>query len=375
MLNGPKIAAAGVVVLLLGGIVYLSVAGPSKPANPPVAKAGSTAGAAADSRPTVPATPPNPFDSNAPGNTLASGSPSTLTLTSPQPGAAGAPGAPNATSAPNTSNATPSPVAGTGAAGVAARGTQPGFPSGSLGAGGTGKGDVPAAPNPNATGAAPGGLASNAPRSMNGFPAAGTGPTSASGPGLGAGGGPNLSTTAGPTPLSGNAGLSGNTGLSGSTGMPPRSTAGMSAGTGERTHVVASGETMSAIAKRYLGTEAKWEAIAKANPSVDPKSMRIGTKLRIPAEVTASSEGAAPGAARAAGTAVASAGPSGPGGIHVVAEGDTLSSIAAKHYGSSKHWQKIADANPAVNPNNLRIGQALRLPERTAVVGGQNVER
>lgn len=51
---------------------------------------------------------------------------------------------------------------------------------------------------------------------------------------------------------------------------------------------------------------------------------------------------------------------------HVVANGETLSTIAAEHYGSSKYFQLIADANPSVNPNRLKIGQELRIPARPA---------
>lgn len=47
-------------------------------------------------------------------------------------------------------------------------------------------------------------------------------------------------------------------------------------------------------------------------------------------------------------------------GSYVVKSGDTLSSIGAK-FGVS--WQQIAAANPGINPNNLRIGQELYIPQ------------
>jgi len=52
---------------------------------------------------------------------------------------------------------------------------------------------------------------------------------------------------------------------------------------------------------------------------------------------------------------------------HVVAAGETLSSIAARHLGAASRWREIARANPAVNPDNLRVGTKLVLPEPGAV--------
>lgn len=45
-----------------------------------------------------------------------------------------------------------------------------------------------------------------------------------------------------------------------------------------------------------------------------------------------------------------------------VRRGDTLSSIAAKYLDSASRWKEIADENNLRSPNNLRVGQKLRLP-------------
>jgi len=127
---------------------------------------------------------------------------------------------------------------------------------------------------------------------------------------------------------------------------------------GEQVHVVASGDTMSGIAKRYLGKESAWNAIAKANPNVDPTAMKVGTRLRIPAGDSTTS-GAAPAATST--TANASG-----GSFHTVAAGDTLSSISRKHYGDGKHWEKIYEANKGAigsDPARLKVGQRLTLPK------------
>ena len=47
-----------------------------------------------------------------------------------------------------------------------------------------------------------------------------------------------------------------------------------------------------------------------------------------------------------------------------VKSGDTLSLIALRHLGAADAWPAIVDANPAVDPRRLQIGQRLRLPTR-----------
>jgi nucleoid-associated protein YgaU len=132
----------------------------------------------------------------------------------------------------------------------------------------------------------------------------------------------------------------------------------------EQVHVVASGDTMSGIAKRYLGKESAWNAIAKANPNVDPSAMKVGTRLRIPAADSAASGGSAASSTAPAATNT-TANASG-GSFHTVAAGDTLSSISRKHFGDGKHWEKIYEANKGAigsDPARLKVGQRLSLPK------------
>lgn len=51
------------------------------------------------------------------------------------------------------------------------------------------------------------------------------------------------------------------------------------------------------------------------------------------------------------------------GGTHTVAKGETLGDISAAHYGTTKHWRKIVEANPGLDPARLKIGQVLQLPQ------------
>ncbi|MDR0742661.1 MAG: LysM peptidoglycan-binding domain-containing protein [Puniceicoccales bacterium] len=50
--------------------------------------------------------------------------------------------------------------------------------------------------------------------------------------------------------------------------------------------------------------------------------------------------------------------------VHRVEDGETLSSISDKYYGTSNGWQKIFEANSATlkSPKNLRVGQQLIIP-------------
>ena len=50
---------------------------------------------------------------------------------------------------------------------------------------------------------------------------------------------------------------------------------------------------------------------------------------------------------------------------YVVAAGDTLSGISVTYYGTETQWIRIADANPDVDPDRLRIGTSLKIPAYT----------
>ncbi len=145
-------------------------------------------------------------------------------------------------------------------------------------------------------------------------------------------------------------------------------------GGGESNYTVASGDTLGGIASRLLGSESKWTAIAKANPSIDPNRMKVGTKLRIPSKDSIAN--AAPSNSRTTPSVTASSTPStaasSGGGSYTVVAGDTLSKIARKSYGNSKLWQKIYAANKGAiggDPANLRVGMKLTIPNADAIAG------
>jgi len=47
-------------------------------------------------------------------------------------------------------------------------------------------------------------------------------------------------------------------------------------------YIVKAGDTLSAIARRFLGANGDWREIARINNITNPASLRIGQKLRIP---------------------------------------------------------------------------------------------
>ncbi len=47
---------------------------------------------------------------------------------------------------------------------------------------------------------------------------------------------------------------------------------------------------------------------------------------------------------------------------YVVQRGDTLWRIASNKYGDGQKWRDIVNANPGLTPQQLRIGQTIKLP-------------
>jgi nucleoid-associated protein YgaU len=125
-----------------------------------------------------------------------------------------------------------------------------------------------------------------------------------------------------------------------------------------RVHVVASGDTLAEISKKYFGTTTRWKDIVKANPGIDPEGLKVGQKLTIPEGATT-----APATASGGGAAPAPASPApAEAGDYVVKSGDTLETIAQSQLGSKKEWKKIVDANPGLDVKHIRIGQKLKIP-------------
>lgn len=105
---------------------------------------------------------------------------------------------------------------------------------------------------------------------------------------------------------------------------------------GGTVYTIIPGDSYFSLARRFNITV---EAIAAANPGVDPQNLQIGQQICIPG---------VPGGAPC------------PGGfLYVIRTGDTLFSIA-RRFGTVV--PALIAANPGIDPNRLVIGQSICVP-------------
>ena len=123
---------------------------------------------------------------------------------------------------------------------------------------------------------------------------------------------------------------------------PPAPAAG-----GGKEYVVARGDILVNIAHKN-GVSLK--ALTDANPGVNPKKLKIGQKLQIPAGST--------GVASSAGAGMGVEGASGDVANYTVKSGDTLGKIARAH---GTTFKKIMAMND-LKTTGIRVGQKLKLP-------------
>ena len=146
----------------------------------------------------------------------------------------------------------------------------------------------------------------------------------------------------------------------------PEQSAAPALAAGGATHTVEANENFSTIAQKYYGDGNLYLAIAKANPSIDPRRLKIGDKVVVPdkAAVETSKPAAAASAAKPAKADAAT--PADSGYTHVVSGNDTLYSIAEKRLGRAALWKDIYALNKAAigdDPTKLPVGLTLRLPK------------
>ncbi len=108
---------------------------------------------------------------------------------------------------------------------------------------------------------------------------------------------------------------------------------------GGQLYTIRSGDTLFAIASRFNTTVA---ALRRANPGIDPNSLRVGQIICIPVPAPTTTPVPCPG-----------------GQLYRIRSGDTLFSIA-EDFGTTV--AALRRANPGINPNNLRVGQVICIP-------------
>lgn len=126
-------------------------------------------------------------------------------------------------------------------------------------------------------------------------------------------------------------------------------------------YTVAPGDTFSSIAAKLYGNRNLYHVIEKANPGVDPRKLKVGQEINVPAPqaVTNIADSVRTTAAQITGTIDTTR-------QYRVQPGDTLHRISQKLYGKTKYWSAIYDLNKqAIGPDagKIKIGMVLELPQ------------
>jgi len=132
----------------------------------------------------------------------------------------------------------------------------------------------------------------------------------------------------------------------------------------ERTHIVADGETLYQIARKYYGNGTSWPKIAQHN-GIRAEAIKPGLKLRLPglegslalsgAPSEALPKQATKASAKATETTVRPK-------YYTVKEGDTLAKISRKVLGSQDRLADLLRINDLGDGDTLSIGQTIRIP-------------
>lgn len=130
------------------------------------------------------------------------------------------------------------------------------------------------------------------------------------------------------------------------------STAATTAGT----YTVKAGDTLSAIASRYSTSSS---TLASLNSLSNPNLIYVGQVLKVSSNASTSSSTSS--SANSTVTTAAS---------YTVKAGDTLSAIAAK-YGTT--YQALASANSISNPNDIYVGQVIKVSATATAASSQAV--
>ncbi len=148
--------------------------------------------------------------------------------------------------------------------------------------------------------------------------------------------------------------------------LPPSPKADTPAPVAEKTYTVQSGDTLSDIARRQLGSASKVGELKAANADVLKGSdvIRSGMKLRIPGTSSTTTASAPRTTTTAPAVEVSAAG----GSTYTVQSGDTLSSIASRFLGSSSRYKEIIAANEPVlhGSDKLKVGMKLSIPSNVS---------
>jgi nucleoid-associated protein YgaU len=155
--------------------------------------------------------------------------------------------------------------------------------------------------------------------------------------------------------------------------------------TGEE-YVIKEGDSFESIAKAKYGNASFSGLIAEANPGIKATALRVGKHLTLPPKTEKKAEEPVVAAKTAERieepVRVETKKPDPVAAISVVdgkkvytiQTGDTLSGISVKVYNTSRHYNKIYEANKDVidDPNMLQVGAKLVMPDLPAKAATAN---
>lgn len=125
---------------------------------------------------------------------------------------------------------------------------------------------------------------------------------------------------------------------------------------------VESGQTLSELARKHLGSAADWDELLNANKDKlsRPEQLRAGMTLRLPEKAIKRAAQSTPAVTTTTTTNTVT--PSAKS--YTIESGDTLSSIAAKTLGSAGKWYKLYQHNKSTidDPDNLTVGTTIKIP-------------
>ncbi|MFR0580134.1 LysM peptidoglycan-binding domain-containing protein [Limosilactobacillus mucosae] len=133
-------------------------------------------------------------------------------------------------------------------------------------------------------------------------------------------------------------------------------TSSSTAATTAGTYTVKAGDTLSAIASRYSTSSS---TLASLNSLSNPNLIYVGQVLKVSSNASTSSS-----TSSSANNTVTTA------SSYTVKAGDTLSAIAAK-YGTT--YQALASANSISNPNDIYVGQVIKVSATVTAASSQTV--
>jgi LysM repeat protein len=121
------------------------------------------------------------------------------------------------------------------------------------------------------------------------------------------------------------------------------------------TYTIQSGDTLSLVAKKFLGDVNKWNELLALNPHIkDPNKIKPGDIINIRQSPQSSSANYTPPVRK---------------NTYTIVSGDTLSSISKKYLGNANKYEEIIKINPGLNPLSLQPGTVINLPDNAKLTG------